>query len=240
MVSDLRVCRALIFVLGVLFLLHPLSAGAAEFTDLCRTGTSQQIRQAVQRGAKLNARDSKGELPLIAALDNKAAAEVLQMLVRSGARVGAKNAKGLTVLHAAVLRYPSELTVELLRLKADVNADGGDMGSPLMAALLREPIDPQLVNLLIQTGANVNFTDNGGLTPLIQAIAVKAPPEIVTLLLKNGAEIDKTSSKIGNETPLMIAAGYSPAATVKALLDAGASAGAKNASGKTADRKSVV
>lgn len=231
---DLRIRGILILMVCALFLPSFLPAEAAEFTNLCRTGTPQQIRQAVQKGAKLNTRDSKGELPLIAALTNKAAAEVLQILVRSGARVGAKNASGLTALHAAVLRYPPELTVELLRLKADANADGGDIGSPLMAALLREPIDPQLVNLLIQTGANVNFTDNGGLTPLIQAIAVKASPEVLTLLLKNGAEVDKTSPKIGNETPLMIAAGYSPAPIVKVLLDAGASTTAKNASGKAA------
>ena len=74
---------------------------------------------------------------------------------------------------------------------------------------------PEIVQLLLEKGADVNARSTDGRTPLM--FAASSTPEIVTLLLEKGAEIEARDNK--GMTPLMFAA----SAEIKQLLiDAGA------------------
>ncbi|MEC9476508.1 MAG: ankyrin repeat domain-containing protein [Planctomycetota bacterium] len=76
--------------------------------------------------------------------------------------------------------------------------------------------------------------DNSGWTPLmIAASSFSSTPEIVSLLLEKGAEIEAKDND--GWTPLMSAAGFSKTPEiVTLLLDAGADALAKDKAGKKA------
>lgn len=98
--------------------------------------------------------------------------------------------------------------------------------SPLMLAALKGHVD--LVNHLIAKDADVNKT---GWTPLHYAASgAKAP--ILLILLEHSAYIDAESPN--GSTPLMMAAMYGNAESVKVLLEAGADPTLKNQQGLTA------
>ena len=88
--------------------------------------------------------------------------------------------------------------------------------------------DANKVAKFIKKGADVNFSDNVGWTPLFRA-AQKGHVEVVKMLLDAGAEIEKTTSGI---TPLCWAADSGKTDVVKLLLERGANVnaiGKKNA-----------
>jgi ankyrin repeat protein len=69
-----------------------------KFIELCDSGTPRQVKAAIDAGAYVNAEDAKGYTALmLAALENKNA-EVVSMLVKAGADIGAKNREGRTAL----------------------------------------------------------------------------------------------------------------------------------------------
>lgn len=77
----------------------------------------------------------------------------------------------------------------------------------------------QIVELLLQTGADPNMANKNSLTPLILATD-KDNEAIVTLLLKAGADVNKANKH--GETPILVATGRKNEAIVKILLRAGA------------------
>ena len=92
--------------------------------------------------------------------------------------------------------------------------------------------DLNRVRELIDSGANINRPKPGLIrpTPLHNASAA-GHPEIVTLLLKSGADID--AGDIGGSTPLHWAALMGQADSVRLLMEAGASPDRKNREGET-------
>jgi ankyrin repeat protein len=64
------------------------------FLVLCKNGTLQQINNAIKNGANVNARNSKGETPLMLAAGNNSNPEVIAVLMNAGADANAKNNQG--------------------------------------------------------------------------------------------------------------------------------------------------
>lgn len=86
----------------------------------------------------------------------------------------------------------------------------------------------------IDQGENPNARDKEGMTPLIYAAGYNPNPEVITTLLKAGAEIN-ARDRYNNLSPLMYAAwlNHNPE-VITTLLNAGADAKAKSSAGKTA------
>lgn len=84
--------------------------------------------------------------------------------------------------------------------------------------------DPELADLLVSAGANVNVANRYGVTPLSLA-CTNGNAAVVDLLLKAGA--DPNAALPGGETPLMTAARTGKIGPVKALLARGAAVDSK-------------
>jgi ankyrin repeat protein len=69
------------------------------FIELCKTGSSLKISEAIKNGANANARDREGMTPLLLlAGRSNSNAELIGMLIRAGASVNAQNGYGKTPL----------------------------------------------------------------------------------------------------------------------------------------------
>ena len=135
--------------------------------------------------------------------------------------------KGLHALFIAV-QEPSPAVAEVLIRwpKTNVEFRTAKDESPLMLAALKGQLD--LAKKLIERGADVNKT---GWTPLHYA-ATGGHLALLNLLLENHAYIDAESPN--KTTPLMMAAQYGNADSVKLLLEAGADASLRNQLGLNA------
>ena len=126
-----------------------------------KKGSISEINQAIQNGAKVNAKDDKGWTPLMLACENadsnENSKEVIELLIAKG---------------------------------ADVNATDNDGWTPLMFACENEEAKAkEVIELLIAKGADVNATDNDGLTPLMHAIRFKTSEKVIELLSTKLSEL---------------------------------------------------
>ena len=101
--------------------------------------------------------------------------------------------------------------------------------SPLMRAVLYE--EAELVKILINAGADVNFKAYDENTPLVLA-STFGHAKIVKLLIEAGADVNLKDYY--ENTPLMIASIYCHTDIIRMLLDAGADRTLKNKYEKTA------
>jgi hypothetical protein len=106
-----------------------------------------------------------------------------------------------TSLHAVVAKGDFESTRKLIEQGADIEAkDPGTGASVLHYAVMRGT--PEILQLLLAKGVDVNSRTRNGTTPLHTAVLYNRY-EVAEMLLKKGAEVDAKSSS--GATPLAIA-----------------------------------
>ena len=150
------------------------------------------VKLLIATGADVNAKDIEGTTPLYSALENTSdnVLAIVQLLMENGAAVNIREkSNNETPLHWAVLndtRYCLELVQLLIDAGADVNVrDEKNAHTPLFYAVdknkdwnyLKFYSDPkkrsahvlELVQLLIDSGADMNSIDRDGHTPLSYA-----------------------------------------------------------------------
>lgn len=196
-------------------------------------GNPESVRILLNAGADVDARNDTGLSALIVAACNP---EMARMLVDKGAGVNAKTNQGRTPLIVAASCTGSFPTLKLLLAKgADVKAADGMGNTALLAAASYSGYDN--VKLLIDAGSDVDAKDISGQTALMSAAGLS---DVATtrLLLAKGADPNVANTFGGRVrhgdinlkqlTALHFAAPHAPAELVRALLDAGAKAGAKD------------
>lgn len=112
----------------------------------------------------------------------------------------------------------------------------GDSNTPFLFAV-QKTSKAEIINILLEAGANIEERDKNGYTPLMLALKKNyANPEIALALIKNKANVHAVFHKAYSDedkmTPLMFAVSEnSPnkAKVVQALIDAGADTDAKRA-----------
>lgn len=136
-------------------------------------------------------------------------------------------------LIAACEKGQTKEVERLLSQGANINAKGGDSGTPLFAAVVWN--HPEMVRLLLENGAKLDDSDTpSGRTYLIDA-AVRGNYEVVKLLLAKRVNVNAKDED--GATALMHASeesGYGHVETVKLLLKAGADINARDQNGETA------
>ncbi|CAG9763871.1 unnamed protein product [Ceutorhynchus assimilis] len=137
---------------------------------------------------------------------------------------------GDTQLHLAVRHGKTEIVESLLvhRAKRDVKNIYGDTALHLAA----EKGNSTIVHLLLESGFNVNVTDNlSKYTPLHNASLYHDDAHLVEILLKFGAEMERRNN-IG-KTALHMASFKGHSAVVNSLLKNGANINARDNNGNT-------
>ncbi len=157
------------------------------FNDL----TADDVRDCLEAGADVNARDERGYTPLhslhsmIGSRDPEATTMVVLVLLEAGADVMAQSSNGDTPLHEAVRRSEIEVVEALLTAGADVAARNTWGATPLHYAAIYGDY-PEMVKVLLTAGADLGARAEYGDTPLHEA-ATQGPPPMIDALLNAGA-----------------------------------------------------
>jgi uncharacterized protein len=130
-------------------------------------------------------------------------AEAVGLLIKSGADVNAANDYGVTPLSLACLNSNSSILQILLETGANPDQAKQSGETPLMTCT--NTGDVAGVKLLLEHGASINVTENKqGQTALMWAVAERHP-EVVRVLVDNGADIHVRSKSIKEPEPYIIA-----------------------------------
>jgi len=160
------------------------------FFELCQKGTLQQIKDAINNRANVNARfPITGATPLMWAAAFNPDPEVVVALVNAGADVNAKTISGSTSLSWAITYNPNlEMITTLVKSGFDVNSKDENGWTPLME-VASDNTNPEIIVTLIKAGADVNA--QGGVvmkSALMFAADNNTNPDVITTLLELGAD----------------------------------------------------
>ena len=127
---------------------HP-AMNDGDFLALCESENAVAVEEALKNGANANARSILGRA-LHHAIEARDA-ETVEVLLRYGAKVNAKNSVGWTALHLAACKGETESAEVLLRYGANVNAQDDNGLTALTYAEMHRHSD--LARLLRSYGA---------------------------------------------------------------------------------------
>nr|XP_045009870.1 ankyrin repeat domain-containing protein 27 isoform X2 [Jaculus jaculus] len=166
------------------------SAGIAADLDLChplcqcpKCAPAQKLPRIPASGLSVNVTNQDGLSPLhVAALHGRA--DLVLLLVKHGARVGARDTSQAAPLHLASQKGHFQVVKCLLDLNAKPNKKDVSGNTPLIYACSGG--HHEVAALLLQRGASINASNNKGNTALHLAV-IEKHALVVELLLLHGA-----------------------------------------------------
>ena len=195
----------------------PLMQAAQDNADLAVTMV------LLEAGAKVNVKDEYGATPLLKALRWNKNPEVAKALLKAGADVNAQDQNGDTPLLLAAKFEGEEMVKALMKAGATVNVKNRYGETPLMWAAMRIR-DIEIINKMLEAGANKDGLDSSGRTMLMYA-ACNPNFEIFKMFLS--PESDVNAKDKDGRTALMRASRNPTLEVTKGLLQAGADVNAK-------------
>ena len=176
-----------------------VSVSSTPLHRAAQNGNIEEVRRLLENGADVNAQANNGSTPLHAAAE-KGQREVVQLLLDRGADIEVRDMFGDRPLHTAAEEGQREVVECLVKNGADVNAQADNGSTPLHKAacyghlvvvkhlinagtdilpdafgrtplyLATEGNYPEVVELLLRSGAYINVRNSDNETPLHIAI----------------------------------------------------------------------
>eukprot|EP00003_Mantamonas_plastica_P004465 TRINITY_DN1354_c0_g1_i15.p1 TRINITY_DN1354_c0_g1~~TRINITY_DN1354_c0_g1_i15.p1 ORF type:complete len:1743 (-),score=727.22 TRINITY_DN1354_c0_g1_i15:4589-9817(-) len=220
-------------------------------TPLHNTMSAEVARFLLQNGARVNAKDSTGNLPIHKAVERADNVELVNLYLDFNSHLNPQNEDGDTPLHLASVNNHGNCVFLLLQKGADTTIFNKAGYQPLHSALINTSkfctkllIDVGSVDLkvssinekweplhivnsedtakhLLKKKASLHARDANRNTPL-HCVCFKGAVEIAEIFLAKGAKVN-VSNKEG-VTPLIFAAQQGYSSLVGSLLEAGADA----------------
>lgn len=188
-------------------------------------GDLKETHELLAKVYDINCTDGDGRTPLHDAAHWRAEL-IVEYLLRNGALSRAKTTSGDTSLHciievkANMTPLTESLIDILLKYRPPLDEPDNKGVTPLMAAACKGEL--LMARKLINHGAHINKIDKTGNFALHHATGASNAPDMITLLIREGAETDSKGGK--GWTPLHVAVSR-PGDAVEAarcLLEAGA------------------
>lgn len=143
--------------------------------------------------------------------------ETVELLIRFGADVNAKDRNQYTPLHVVAASGMETVSRMLINAGADVNSQNAFGNTPLHIACLNSHLN--ICQDLVNSGANKEATNFRGQTPLHIAAASTGGVDCTVFLLQHNVEINKQS--LDGRTPLHMTAIHGRFTRSKMLIDKG-------------------
>lgn len=159
------------------------------FCQICATGTSEEVKRAIENGANVNATNGIGGTPLMFAASANKNPDVIHIIARAGAKLDKTYKGGITALMLAASNNPNPNVISaLVNVGFHVNTKSDEGGTALTAAAVCNS-NPEIITTLVKSGADVNAQDVGGHTALMIAAQSTQNPAVLLALLNAGADV---------------------------------------------------
>lgn len=189
----------------------PLIAAAAH-------GKHKAVRSLLERGARTEATDPNGCTALVRAAW-RGHTKAVEALLEGGANIEAKDSKGWKSLQRAC-RYGHTRTAQVLLQR-------GAKVHPIYLETTSERGRPDILPLLMQAGADIEYKSSNGTTALMRS-AYRDDPEVARVLINHGANLE--ARRNDGATALWIAAEQGHRDVVRILINHGTNIESKGAS----------
>ncbi|KAJ1551564.1 hypothetical protein HK096_008202 [Nowakowskiella sp. JEL0078] len=199
----------------------PNSGGWTPLNSSCLRGLTEMVVLLLDRGSRaLDTPTLNQWYPIHSAVCKGHETIVKELINRNCTSISKCTSQGISALHMAV--EIGNTTILQLLLKNGCLAHVNQPISDGTVALFRAAVNGHLgvAEMLINAGANVDFQNRSGRTPL-HAAAMASKPDIIRLLCKYGSNSIDLQDNEG-WTPLFAASFFGNTITVKALLELGA------------------
>ena len=161
-----------------------ISKSDQELVDAVTSGNAGKVKELIDKGADVDAKDIYGRTVLMVAVINNRT-DVARLLIDKGANVNAKDNDRNTALMHAAWGGRTDVARLLIDKGANVNAKNKGGATALMNAARNG--NTEIVKLLVGKGANVNAKNKNGDTALMLA-ALNGHTDIVKILRDAGAK----------------------------------------------------
>ena len=208
--------------------------GQTALTLACITKHESAIKVLLNASADLTITDDTfGDTCLLTAVWNECSAEVLQAIIEHGADVNATDNSNKTALTlACILKLEGAINV-LLDASADLTITDGTFGDTCLHTAVREECSIEVVQTIIDYGADVNATNKKGQTALTLA-CIKKHESAIDVLLNACADLTITDDTFGNTCLLTGVWNECSVEVVQAIIDHGADVNVTNKNNETA------
>ena len=250
-----RLASCLVAILSAASLL----AAGSELADAVMRGNKAAVRSLLQRKVDVNAPQVDGTTALHWAV-RADDLETIDLLVRAGANVSARNRAGVMPLELAAINGNAAVIERLIKAGADVNKPLNSSGDTALMMSARSG-KAEAVKALLDRGAQINAKETWADTTALMWAVSEGNHDVVKLLIERGADVNAHTKFVpsatgrgfegatpvaakadqapeqnagGLLTPLMFAAREGDMDSARMLVAAGAQVNAVDGDGKDA------